>query len=278
MPQNNLQALISASHLKNLNPQQVVLVDAGSGDEALERYKKQHLTGAVYIDLNRHLSAQNQNAALGGRHPLPDIIVFSKLLGNMGITPNTHIVVYDDKGAANAAARFWWVLTAMGHAKVQVLNVGLQAALKAGIKVSSSITAIIATHPYPVTGWQLKTVTFEEVENATVTKDKLIIDVRDAARYNGITEPIDPVAGCITGAVNFPFKDNLDEDGLFLSPLTLKEKYGPLFEKYTATDIIVHCGSGVTACHTLLAIAYAGLPIPALYIGSWSEWCRKKLL
>jgi thiosulfate/3-mercaptopyruvate sulfurtransferase len=118
----------------------------------------------------------------------------------------------------------------------------------------------------------------DEVEKVSKNKNHIVIDVRDEERYNGETEPIDLVAGHILGAINVPFTENLDENGLFLSPNLLKQKYGKVFRNINTKNIIVHCGYGVTACHSLLAIEYAELEIPKLYVGSWSEWSRNDKL
>lgn len=162
----------------------------------------------------------------------------------------------------------------MGHKKVQVLNGGLAAADRAGMSMTNEMSPVKKTEAYTFTNWQLPLAQLSEVEKKAMDKNYLVIDVRDAYRYNGESEPIDLIAGHIPGAVNIPFTTNLDEHGLFLSPEILRKKYEQELHTIPAENIIVHCGSGVTACHSLLAMAYAGLPIPALYVGSWSEWSR----
>ena len=252
----------------------LVLVDARTGPDARRHHEAQHLRGARYVDLGQDLAATVADAAVGGRHPLPSLAAFAGKLGELGIGPETQVVVYDDKSGANAAARFWWMLTAVGHAAVQVLDGGLPAALAAGLPTSASPEAFAPRAPYPVVGWGLPTVTLAEVAHAVRTGRHLIIDVREAARYRGDTEPIDAVAGHIPTAVNVPFAGNMDANGYFLASEVLREKYLAATNHRPAADVIVHCGSGVTACHTLLAMAQAGLPIPNLYMGSWSEWSR----
>ncbi|MFP9097435.1 sulfurtransferase [Flavobacterium sp. RHBU_24] len=271
----NNSPLITLSELLS-SKENPILIDAGSGQPTFTRYQQKHIKGALYVDLNNDLAAVPDDAAHGGRHPLPSINDFAKLLGNLGITPESHVIVYDDKQGSNAAARFWWMLRAVGHAKVQVLNGGLQAAEAARIELSPGIEISKPIIAYPVTNWQLPMADINEVRNATKNGTSCIIDVRDTDRYLGLTEPLDPVAGHIPSAINIPFKDNMDGDGLFLSPEKLREKYKSVFEDHTTENSIVHCGSGVTACHTLLAIAAAGLPLPKLYVGSWSEWCRNQ--
>ncbi|WP_443937707.1 sulfurtransferase [Pedobacter sp. MW01-1-1] len=268
---NNLSPIIKPEELKQLNPNDIVLIDASAGAKA--RYDEQHVSGALFADVNDDL-ANISDFALGGRHPLPTTEQFSEVLTKFGIMPDTHVVVYDDKNGGNAAARFWWMLRAIGHEKVQVLNGGYQAALKAGLATSNAVESAKTVHPYPIFSWSLPVATMEEVEKAAQTTDHVVIDVRDANRYAGLTEPIDLIAGHIPGAINIPYTENLDETGAFLSPDILKEKYTAALSTYETENIIVHCGSGITACHTLLALDYAGLAIPKLYVGSWSEWSR----
>ena len=228
----------------------------------------------MHVDLNTHLAKVPEDAANGGRHPLPSVEDFAETLGRLGISAQSHVIVYDDKNGANAAARFWWMLRATGHTKVQVLNGGMAMAINAGFPISNVNEVASPVDPYPFTQWQLPVSTINEVEIAAEDSGTVVIDVRDAYRYNGESEPIDLVAGHIPGAVNIPFCGNLDADGLFLSANALREKYTAALGNANSGDVIVHCGSGVTACHTLLAIDYAGMPVPKLYVGSWSEWSR----
>jgi thiosulfate/3-mercaptopyruvate sulfurtransferase len=272
-----LSSIINADevfHLKNNND--LVLIDASNGKNAQENYIKSHLQNAIFIDLNTQLSDIKENAAFGGRHPLPSIVKFCQLLGKMGISESSHIVIYDDKNAANAAARLWWMLKSVGHKKVQVINGGIQQAIKMGYPTSSGLNVLPETHEYKASSWNLPLSNLVEVESRASDPNHLIIDVREAARYNGELEPIDLIAGHIPGAINIPFIDNLDADGLFLDPDTLRQKYETILNGLESSNVIVHCGSGVTACHTLLAMDYAGMSIPKLYIGSWSEWSRNR--
>ncbi len=195
-------------------------------------------------------------------------------MAKLGITSESEVVVYDDKNGANAAARFWWMLKATGHEKVRVLNGGLQAAFAVNYPTASGDGTVPVVNLYSVTSWQLPTVTLEEVEKAAANPDFMVIDVREAERYRGEKEPIDLIAGHIPGAVNIPFSTNLDENGFFLPAEELKTKYTQALGNRKPAAVMVHCGSGVTACHPLLAMAQAGLEIPALYVGSWSEWSR----
>ena len=270
-----LSPLITATELLTLHQtSSIVLIDASNGKNAYDNYLEGHLQGALFVDLNTQLADIKEDVSMGGRHPLPSVEQFSKILSDLGITLKSHVVIYDDKNGANAAARFWWMLKAIGHEKVQVLNGGKSTTEAVGFPLSKGIQKVEKVGLYPVTNWQLPQVTIEEVEKATTNPDAIIIDVRETARYKGHVEPLDLIAGHIPNAVNVPFSTNLDEKGLFLSPSLLKEKYETVFQDIPVENQIVHCGSGVTACHTLLAIASAGLDIPKLYVGSWSEWSR----
>lgn len=250
----------------------LVLLDARTGPGARVAYAAGHLVGALHVDLEEDLAQKGASAAEGGRHPLPPIGKFAALLGRLGIEPSSRVVVYDDKAGANPAARLWWMLRAVGHESVQVLNGGMEAAVAAGFPASAEVVTPRSTAPYKVSDWELPLASVEEVERAAADKESMVIDVRDAVRYRGEREPIDTIAGHIPGAVNLPFIENLDAQGGFRSPQELRQQYTDALGNRRPDNVIVHCGSGVTACHTLLAMDYAGLPIPKLYVGSWSEW------
>ncbi|MFY0482887.1 sulfurtransferase [Flavobacterium sp. PLA-1-15] len=270
--------LIQATELLNIyESENVIIVDVSNGKNAFENYQHRHLDKAVFVDMNKDLADIKENLAKGGRHPLPTLEQFSETLSSLGISKHRHVVVYDDKNGANAAARFWWMLKSIGHEKAQVLDGGFQEAVKIGFPVNSDTIFTNQSPAYPIEGWQLPIATMEEVEKVSLDENYLIIDVRDAERYRGEKEPIDLIAGHIPGAINIPFTENLDDNGFFLSPNELREKYLKAFNGILSENIIVHCGSGVTACHSLLAIASAGLNIPKLYVGSWSEWSRNKV-
>lgn len=270
--------IIEVTELANIsgNPD-VRIFDVRTGSDAREEYRKNHLQKAVFVDLNSDL-ANIDNPKNGGRHPLPKFGDFIKTLGRLGISKDSQVIIYDDKNGANAAARFWWMLKSAGHQNVQVLNGGLQSAENQNYPLASGDDS------YPETeyiseyrDWQLPQIMIDDVKKATQDADSVIIDVRESQRYNGITEPIDLVAGHIPNARNFPFADNLADNGLFKSPEVLRDIYAELFENFDKSKITFHCGSGVTACHSLLALDYADLEIPNLYVGSWSEWSRNEL-
>lgn len=257
-----------------LSDASVKIFDVSNGKDAKLNYHQKHLRGAIFVDINSQLADIKENLSQGGRHPLPSVEKFGEVLGKLGITPSTHVVLYDDKNGANAAARFWWMLKAIGHEKVQVLDGGFQNAEINNFPINADAVIVESVENYPVTKWKLPQVSMEEVNKLKGDKNFIIIDVREENRYNGISEPIDLVAGHIPNAINIPFVENLDKEGAFLSKEILNEKYSKLFKKYAPENIIVHCGSGVTACHTILAMHYAGYNFPNLYVGSWSEWSR----
>lgn len=271
----DMSPIIQVSELFELSKSDnLIIVNASSGPDALSNYQEKHLDGAVFVDLNTSLSEIHEDAANGGRHPLPKIEKFANTISDLGISPNSHVVIYDNKGGANASARFWWMLTAVGHEKVQVLNGGIQEAEKQQFSINSEKVHSKKANLYKVDTWKLPIARIDEVENVSQDADHIVIDVRATVRFNGEVEPIDLIAGHIPGTVNIPFSENLDSNGLFKSPQELKAKYTQLFGNITNENIIFHCGSGVTACHSILAVAYAGLEIPKLYVGSWSEWSR----
>lgn len=272
---NTFSPIINPEELVKLQESsEIILIDARAGINAEENYQKEHLKGARYVDLNKDLATVETDSANGGRHPLPSFEKFSEVLSKLGIQPSAHVIIYDDKSGANAGARFWWMLRAIGHEKVQVVNGGLQAAIKAGFTVSSEIETFEPAEKYPVSEWKLALADIEAVEKARNNNENIVIDVRDKNRFDSLTEPLDLIAGHIPGAVNVPFSENLDENGFYHSAETLHQKYSRILGDVKPENTIVHCGSGVTACHTLLAMDYAGIPIPKLYIGSWSEWSR----
>lgn len=274
----NLSPIIEVDELMQISENQNLRIfDVRTGSNAKENYNKKHLEYSVFVDLNSDL-AEIDDPKNGGRHPLPKFEDFIKILGELGIDKNSHVVIYDDKNGANAAARFWWMLRAVGHKNVQVLNGGLQVAQNQNYPLSS------VEEYYPETkyisdyqDWQLPQAWIDDVKKASQDSDAVIVDVRESQRFDGIMEPIDLVAGHIPNAHNFPFIDNLDEKGLFKSPEVLRNLYSELFDNYEKSKIIFHCGSGVTACHSLLALDYAGFDIPNLYVGSWSEWSRNEI-
>ena len=267
--------LIAASELRP-HLSQVRLLDARP---AQADFTRGHLPGALYASLERHLSTAqdpDHDPARGGRHPLPSPARFAAQLGAWGIGPATEVVVYDANGGGNAAARLWWMLKAMGHGPVRVLDGGLPAALAEGLSLVEEVAPPAPEPPYPVSAWQRPLVDADAVEELRHDPTRRLLDVRAAERWRGDTEPFDPSAGHIPGSLNLDWKENLQPEGRFKSPEALRAQYTNLLGGLEPERLTVHCGSGVTACHTLLALEVAGLPGAALYVGSWSEWCRRE--
>ena len=270
-----MKPIITPSELKNLPTENLIILDARVGKEVYQNYLNKHIKGARFIDLDKDLADIGEDAAFGGRHPLPAVEKFAETLSNLGVSEGSHLVIYDDKNGSNAAARAWWMLKSFGFDNVQVLDGGFQNAEKESLEFSSGEEAFEKAEFIKKDNWLLPTSVLETVENELINHSSTVIDVRDAYRYHGESEPIDLVAGHIPGAINIPFSENLDENGNFLNPEILKDKYLKLLEG-KPENLIIHCGSGVTACHTILALDYAGFKIPNLYVGSWSEWSRRE--
>jgi thiosulfate/3-mercaptopyruvate sulfurtransferase len=233
-----------------------------------QSYEAGHVEGALHADLETQLSSASDpgaDPARGGRHPLPPLDRWLAQVAAWGITPSTRVIVYDDQDGANAAARAWWMLRAIGIEDVEVLR-----DWKSGVPPAPPKTPR-GTDPHP-TSWLLPTVTMSEVDSLRDDPSWRVLDVRAAPRFRGETEPIDPVAGHIPGAVNLPYTENTGK-----SPEELRAMYEHFLGDVPPERLIVHCGSGVTACHTLLALDRAGLRGASLYVGSWGEWCRNDL-
>jgi thiosulfate/3-mercaptopyruvate sulfurtransferase len=233
-------------------------------------YARAHIPGAQYLHLDRDLSSAI--TAHSGRHPLPDPGVFARRIGALGAGPGTQIVAYDQGNGAHAA-RLWWLAKWIGARHVAVLDGGLAAWRAAGLPLTDR-----RTEPRP----QTLPVALDEqlmVDAAAVDELRrrpggLLIDARGAERFAGRNETIDPVAGHVPGARNHPFTGNLGADGKFLSAEQLRRRWAVLLGARPASSVVAMCGSGVTACHNLLALEHSGLGAGRLYPGSWSEWIR----
>lgn len=245
------------------------LTNSGAGGYA---YRHGHLPHARYAHLNNDLSSAI--TSLTGRHPLPDFTLLAKKLGAWGIANNSQVVVYDDAGGA-FAGRLWWLFRCLGHDKVAVLDGGIQHWLKQGFSLTTTLPILQATtfRPYLNTNYWLNA---SQVQNSIHRKAICLIDARTPERYRGKQEPIDPVAGHIPGALNRAFQLNLDDKGLFLSADSLRNQFKKLIGTNAPDEVVHYCGSGVTACHNLLAMEHAGLTGSKLYAGSWSEWIKDK--
>ncbi|MBC7956894.1 MAG: sulfurtransferase [Cytophagales bacterium] len=262
-----MHPLISAHDLLARSPQPVLLdcsfdlADPAAGERS---YRERHLPGARYVHLDRDLSAPKNGH--NGRHPLREPEDYARWMGETGIAPGTSIVVYDRQGGT-FAVRAWWVLRWMGHANVALLDGGLAAWQQAGGALSTDLPTPHPTTAYPWEHPALPTLHAQQLQSRLA--DVLVIDARAPERYRGEVEPLDAVAGHIPGAVNRFFKDNLQADGRFKPAEQLRAEFGALLD---GRPVVHQCGSGVTACHNLLAMELAGLEAGALYPGSWSEW------
>ena len=233
-------------------------------------FESGHLPGAVYAHLDRDLSGAKSTPgqAPRGRHPLPDRASFAATAGRWGIAPGIQVVTCDAQGGPYAA-RAWWLLQWLGHSATAVLDGGPAAWIAAGGGLVNAAARPSAAAAYPVRDAGMTTVSAAELQ-AMLGRVPLV-DARPAERFRGEVEPLDPVAGHIPGALNRFFKDNLQGDGRFKPAAQLRAEFTALVG--STGDVVHQCGSGVTACHNLLAMAHAGLPGSTLYPGSWSEWC-----
>jgi len=246
------------------------LADPAAGERA---HAAAHLPGAIYAHLDRDLAGTKTGQ--NGRHPLPPRRAFAERVGQWGIGPATQVVTYDAQGGPYAA-RAWWMLRWLGHEAVAVLDGGPAAWRAAGGTFEAERPAPQARPHYPAGNTGMPTIDADAILGALAKDSVRVIDARAGERYRGEVEPLDPVAGHIPGALNRFFKDNLTADGRFKPAAVLRAEWNQLGLGETApgTTTVVHqCGSGVTACHNLLAMAHAGFADTALYPGSWSEWC-----
>ncbi len=242
------------------------LADPEAGRRA---YRDNHLPGAHYAHLDEDLS--DPITPTTGRHPLPDPGRLAQKLGAWGIGHDTQVVAYDDMGGMLAAARLWWLLRWLGHTACAVLDGGLPTWRRAGLPLTAEMPAARPTAFVPQPDDRLWMST-EQV--LTLSATEVLLDARAAARYRGEMEPIDPVAGHIPGALNLPTDGNLTPEGHFLPVAALRERFAAALNDRSPATVIHACGSGVTACHNLLAMEAAGLGGSRLYAGSWSEWIR----
>jgi len=228
----------------------------------LQAYREDHIPGAAYASLDKDLSGVEGP----GRHPLPTPESFARTLSRLGVTSSTRVVVYDDRGGA-VASRLWWMLTDQGHGMTSVLDGGIQAWVAAGFALTTdSPTPPVGS--FPTRPWS------GVVDRRSVARrdrHTVVIDARSPERYRGDEEPVDPKAGHIPGAISLPQADNLNDDLTFLPSAVLRTR----FSNAGIADahlVISQCGSGVTACHNIMAMEMAGLGRPMLYVGSWSDW------
>lgn len=244
------------------------LADTAAGERS---WREGHLPGALYVHLDRDLCGPTRSAdgRFRGRHPLPERTAFAATAGRLGIAPASMVVAYDRQGGVYAA-RAWWMLRWLGHRDAAVLDGGVAAWQAAGGMLDTAAPAAAQAGPYPAGAPLVASIEADALQ--TRLGRLRLIDARAAPRFRGEMEPIDPVAGRIPGALNRPLADNLGADGRFLPAEALRAAFAPLLAGHLARDAVHYCGSGVTACHNLVAMEAAGLSGSLLYPGSWSEW------
>jgi len=233
----------------------------GEPDRGPAEYARSHIRGAIYMDLENELSAPTG----AGRHPLPDAHTFMTTLGAKGINPDTMVVAYDDRSGA-VASRLWWMLRDLGHEKVAVLDGGL-----AHWPVALTDSNVVTPTP---TEYRSQPGAMAQIDREALAAgggNLVLIDARAGERYRGELEPVDPIAGHIPSARSAPLTENLRPDGRFRSREALASQYAALGGP-AAADVVAYCGSGVTACHNILAMEFAGIGTATLYAGSWSDW------
>ena len=236
-----------------------------------EAYLHGHIPGAVYADLNVDLAGSVHTDS--GRHPLPDVHDLAATWGRLGIHSDTQVIVHDDNSGA-MAARAWWLLRWLGHDRVALLDGGLRRWQALALPMETGAVTVPEEQFAPAPQNE-RVITTEELEAVCRSATALrLFDARDAARFSGDREPIDPVAGHIPGAKNMPFTASLNEDGTWKRPAALRHLWSSALGEDPNLPWGVMCGSGVTACHLALSAVIAGYEEPRLYVGSWSEWIR----
>ena len=260
---NQLEEVINSGENVLLCDCRFDLVDPLIGKKS---YEESHIPGAIYVDLDKDLSGAKNGS--NGRHPLPSPEAWAQTKARLGISPNTLVVAYDKQGSVYAS-RLWWMLKSTGHANVQVLDGGLDAwngPMGTIPRVPTPCSQAIGVMPYA------GLVLVDEVVGNLQTHKNKIIDARAEDRFHGQNETLDPVGGHIPGAMNHFFKNNLNATA-FKTPEQLFKEFSEFLGPIKASEVIHQCGSGVTACHNLLAMELAGFKGSRLYAGSWSEWC-----
>ena len=263
--------LITTEELASMGDDDVVIFDCrwylGEPDVGEAAYRLSHIPGAHYLSLDDHLSGPTGP----GRHPLPEPDAFAATMEAFGVDGSATVVGYDDRGGA-IAARLWWMLTDQGHQAATVLDGGIQAWQDAGFELTDEVPGVATRGTFPHRPWA-GTVSRDDV--AGRSSDTVVIDARSFERYAGFEEPIDPKAGHIPGAISVPMSHNLSSDQRLLDPNELAGRFDAM--DLRDRTVISQCGSGVTACHNVLAMELAGLERPLLYVGSWSDWSASDL-
>ena len=260
-----LHALLAGAHPPLVADCRFALADPAAGEAA---YRAAHIPGAVYLHLERDLSAPV--AATGGRHPLPSPEAFGRTMRRIGLDAGRLLVACDDSRGA-FAARLWWLARYFGHERVCVLDGGVTAWTRAGLALDAAIPAPAAGDFGPCPRAAMR-IDYEELEPRVAAGTLILVDSREPRRYAGLEEPIDPVAGHVPGALNRPWAGATHEaNGCFLDSAAQAERWRGV----DAQQLVVYCGSGVTACVNLLSLELAGIRGARLYPGSWSDWCSR---
>jgi len=246
-----------------------LLINGGRDDAGRTAYRQGHIPGAAYAHLNEDLSGTVGEHT--GRHPLPDPRLLANTFGRWGIGASKQVVAYDADTGAMAAARLWWLLRWLGHERVAVLNGGFKQWLAAGYEVTS-VEHTVQPLQFKGVARASMVADAKEVALRAAQSDWRVLDARAPERFAGKTEPIDLIAGHVPGAVNFPMTLNLQSDGMWQPAATLRTQFVATLGRVNGAHTIAMCGSGVTACHNLLALEIAGIHAAKLYAGSWSEW------
>lgn len=267
--------LISVEELAGLmvsDPRLLVLdcgFDLANPEAGQHAHAVGHIPRAGYVHLDKTMSGAR--SGLNGRHPLPERQAFAQAMAALGAHTDSHIVAYDNAGGMYAA-RLWWLLRWAGHAQVAVLDGGIAAYLELGLPLSTLVTT-----PQPgnfhLRPAEVETIDYTRLRAALDTGHQKIVDARSPDRFRGENETMDPIGGHIPGALNRFFRENLNKRGQFKPAAQLRAEFDLLTQGVQASRLVCQCGSGVTACHNLLALEWAGLPGAVLYPGSWSEWC-----
>ncbi len=252
---------------EHLNDRSLIIADCryNLADFELGRkeYLEGHIPGAYQIDMEKDLTGRI--TLHGGRHPLPDQDIFAKRMNSIGLNPEITVIAYDSDGSG--AARFWWLLNYFGHSKVRIMNGGIVEWKSLGFELTTEIPPFRSGSFSPVVN---KTILASVEDVKSIKPTTTLIDSRTKVRYAGISEPIDKIAGHIPGAVNYQYTDTVSETGLFRNRKELLRMFRDI-----GRDVIVYCGSGVTACVNFVALTEAGFK-PKLYAGSWSDWISYK--
>ncbi len=274
------QTLIPVPELQLLmrdRASEIIVLDASHDlfDPTLGRknYQAAHLPGAHFVSLDTDMGGQKTGT--NGRHPLPEREHVVDVMRGLGVNDDTQVIVYDQCEGMHAA-RVWWTLNWLGHRDVAVLDGGLKAWQRHGGQTQSAVPGPVPVGNFSDRGVGMPVVTYEDLLHNIDTRERLVVDARAEDRFAGQNETLDPVGGHIPGAVNYFYKHNLNPDGTFKTSEQLTAQFQAVIGQRRAEFLVMQCGSGVSACHNLLALQMVGLGTAPLYVGSWSEWCSRE--